>query len=237
MAHLWRKLPVGPIGTAEIFSKLHILAIAGLLSLAGCDEPTTASSSTATGFDFYVLALSWSPSYCEAEGDRANPQQCNTTQRHEFIVHGLLPQFEKGYPEFCDAEAQRTKRDLEDRLLDIMPSRGLIRHQWKKHGSCSGLSQAEYFATLRAAHERVAIPTIAPDPGQYRTLSPGEIERAFLQSNPGLEDDHVAVTCDRRRLREVRICMTTDLQYRSCPEVARRACKRPSVVIPPARSR
>ncbi|WP_246660443.1 ribonuclease T [Nitratireductor sp. XY-223] len=216
---------------------IRVLALAGMLVLCGCDQPTEASPSGASGFDFYVLSLSWSPSYCEAEGERANREQCNSARRYEFIVHGLWPQFENGYPEYCGADIERTSRDIEDRLLDIMPSRGLIRHQWKKHGSCSGLPQAEYFDTLRAAHERIAIPSLAMEPGQYRTVSPAEIERAFLQSNPGLAEDHVAVTCDRRRLREVRICLTTDLKYRSCPEVDRRACQRPSIVLPPARNR
>ena len=203
--------------------------------LHGCGQPTQASQ--ADGFDFYVLALSWSPSYCEAEGERANPQQCESARPYDFIVHGLWPQFESGYPEFCDADVLRTRTRLENRMLDIMPSRGLIRHQWKKHGTCSGLSQDAYFETLRAARERVNIPPIAPEPGQYRSVSPAEVERAFLQSNPGLGEDHIAVTCDRHRLREVRICMTTDLEYRSCPQVDRRACKRRSIVMPPARGR
>ena len=190
-----------------------------------------------SGFDFYVLSLSWSPSYCEAEGDRANRQQCGSERQYGFIVHGLWPQFEKGYPEFCSNKREWVDGSIEDGFLDIMPSRGLIRHQWKKHGTCAGLSQSDYFETVRAAHDRIGLPDMGTKDGKYRTVSPQEIRTAFLSANPGLEAEHFAVTCDRRRLREVRICMTTELEYRPCPEVTKRACRREKVVIPPSRGR
>ena len=214
---------------------VRLLALAGLLVFAGCDAPQPSEPPKGSGFDFYVLALSWSPSYCEAEGERANPQQCDSGRPYGFIVHGLWPQFEKGYPEFCVDNPEWVKSEIEDGLLDIMPSRGLIRHQWKKHGTCAGLSQDEYFTTLRAAHDRVRLPAIASENGRYRTMTPRNVEAAFKASNPDLQSEHFTVTCDRRRLREVRICMTVDLEYRSCPEVTRRACRLDNMVIPPSR--
>lgn len=214
---------------------IRLLAVAGLVVLAGCDAQQSSSPATGSGFDFYVLALSWSPGYCEAEGDRANPQQCDSGRRYGFIVHGLWPQFEKGFPKFCADDPEWVKSDLENEFLDIMPSRGLIRHQWKKHGTCTGLSQEDYFATVRAAHDRLTLPSISSTDGSYRTMAPKDVEMAFEASNPGLQPDHFAVTCDRRRLREVRICMTLDLEYRSCPDVNRRACRRTSIVVPPSR--
>ncbi|MCY6380101.1 ribonuclease T2 family protein [Hoeflea prorocentri] len=210
---------------------------AGLFLLAGCDASDNGKTSGPSGFDFYVLALSWSPSYCEAEGERANPQQCNGARPYAFIVHGLWPQFEKGYPEFCDEGSQRVTRAIEDQMLPIMPSRGLIRHQWKKHGTCSGLDQDDYFDAVRDAHASVSVPDIGSTDGTYKTMSPDEVAQAFINANPQLEDDHFAVTCDKRRLREVRICMTTEFQYRSCPQVTSRACRRSSVVLPPVRGR
>lgn len=188
-----------------------------------------------SGFDFYVLSLSWSPSYCEAEGADANRQQCQAARPYAFVVHGLWPQFERGYPQNCDT-GQRNVSDRTLRgLLDIMPSAGLIRHEWKTHGSCSGLSQSDYFNVLRAAREKVAVPEQFRRLDDYRTLAPGEAEMAFLKDNPGLPADGIAVTCDRRLLREVRICMTRQLAFRSCPEIDRRGCKRRTVVMPPVR--
>jgi ribonuclease T2 len=235
MAHLRRHLQVGALIRPFMHFLFRIVAVAGLAIVAACDSSGPESAPKGSGFDFYVLSLSWSPSYCEAEGDNANQQQCSGNKPYEFIVHGLWPQFEKSYPEFCVDNPAWVQADIENGFRDIMPSRALIRHQWKKHGTCSGLSQYDYFATLRAAHDRVAKPRIGTGDGSYRTVSPGDVEAAFRASNPDLQNDHFAVTCDRRRLREVRICMTVDLQYRPCPEVIRRRCRLPSIVIPPPR--
>lgn len=189
----------------------------------------------ANGFDFYVLSLSWSPSYCEAEGADANRQQCAPGRPYAFVVHGLWPQYETGYPESCPTDEPSVADTTLRSLYDLMPSAGLIRHQWRKHGTCSGLSQDDYFAVLRAAREKVAIPAAYRRLDAYRTVDPDAVERDFLAANGGLEEEGVAVTCDRRFLREVRICMTRDLSFRSCPEVDRRACELERAVMPPVR--
>jgi len=188
-----------------------------------------------TGFDFYVLALSWSPSYCEAEGADANAEQCRTARPYAFVVHGLWPQFERGYPEDCQTNQGNVDAAAVNALTDIMPAPGLIRHQWRKHGSCSGLSQADYFATLRAAREKIVVPDEFRRLGNYRTVDPDDVERSFRQSNQGLASQAIAVTCDRRYLREVRICLTKDLEFRSCEEIDRRDCRLDKAVMPPVR--
>jgi ribonuclease T2 len=188
-----------------------------------------------TGFDFYVLSLSWSPSYCEAEGEDANRQQCSSARPYAFVVHGLWPQFERSYPENCRTDEDNVDNATLRMLYDIMPSAGLIRHQWRKHGSCAGLSQDDYFDVLRAARETIVIPAEFSRLDAYRTLDPDDAELAFLAANPGLAEEGIAVTCDRRLLREVRICLTKDLAFRSCPEVDRRACRLDKVVMPPVR--
>jgi ribonuclease T2 len=188
------------------------------------------------GFDFYVLSLSWSPSYCAAEGEDANRQQCGGDRSYGFIVHGLWPQFERGYPENCRTnQPLDVPRDQLAALYDIMPSAGLIRHQWRKHGSCAGLSQQDYFAVLRAAWEQVAVPESFREASTPVTVDPDAVEAAFIAANPGLPEDGITVTCDRRRLREVRICMAKTLDFRSCEEVDRRMCRQPSVLVPASR--
>ena len=189
----------------------------------------------AEDFDFYVLSLSWSPSYCEAEGDDANHQQCAAGRPYAFVVHGLWPQFERGFPENCPTDDRDVPNATLRTLYDIMPSAGLIRHQWRKHGSCSGLGQDDYFAVLRAARETVVVPARFRRLDGYLTLDPDEAETAFLKANPSLQEDAIAVTCDRRYLREVRICMTKDLEFRPCPEIDRRDCRLSKVVMPPVR--
>jgi len=188
-----------------------------------------------SGFDFYVLSLSWSPSYCEAEGQDANRQQCGASRPYAFVVHGLWPQFERGYPQKCATNERRVPDRTLRKLHDIMPSVGLVRHEWLVHGSCSGLAQSVYFDVLGAAREKIAIPAEFRRLDAYRILAPGEAEAAFLGTNPGLPADGVSVTCDRRFLREVRICLTRQLKFRSCGEIDRRACRLRKVVMPPVR--
>jgi len=180
------------------------------------------------GFDFYVLALLWSPSYCEAEGEEANKQQCS--RPYGFAVHGLWPQFEQGWPQDCQTFEPDVSNETMRGLYDIIPSAGLIRYQWRKHGACAGLRQADYWRVLRAAWERVTIPAGYGD--QATTVQPDTLERAFLSANPGLPANGAAVICDEQYFREIRICMTKDLNFRSCPEVDRRDCRLSNAEMP-----
>lgn len=186
-------------------------------------------------FDFYVLALSWSPSYCESAGQRADPSQCRAQKPLRFVVHGFWPQYDRGFPADCAYNAPRVPEQTIRELRELMPSRGLVIYQWRKHGTCSGLSPDKYFALMRQAFDKVKIPPQFSQATRSQTVSPPEIENAFRTANPGLNADMIAVTCDRRNLREVRICMSKDLQFRSCPQVDRQACRNPRVSLPPVR--
>ncbi|MBA8876491.1 ribonuclease T2 family protein [Phyllobacterium myrsinacearum] len=188
-----------------------------------------------TGFDFYVLALSWSPSYCAAEGSNANRQQCSTSRPYGFVVHGLWPQYEQGYPQDCDTSQRDVPFSQAKQLSDIMPSTGLVTYEWRKHGSCTGLTQKDYFSVMRQAVSRVSIPSAYSQPTQRGPVNPQVVEQAFVAANPGMNGDAVSVTCDRDFLREVRVCLTKDLQFRSCPEVDRSSCRKRSVDMPGAR--
>lgn len=188
------------------------------------------------GFDFYVLSLSWSPSYCAAEGEDANRQQCGPGRPYAFVVHGLWPEFEHGYPDHCASrEPDRVPSKLVARLLDLMPSAGLIGYQWRKHGACSGLSQEDYFAVLRAARDKVAVPPNYRRLAEPRMVDPDRLREAFVAANPGLKMPGVSVSCDRRYLREVRICMTKDLRYRPCTKASRDQCRLDKALMPPNR--
>ncbi len=185
------------------------------------------------GYDYLVLALTWSPSYCEIEGDDANRRQCADGRDLGFVVHGLWPQFESGWPEFCAHRgSDRVPRELARRYEDIMPSVGLMGHQWRKHGSCTGVGQEDYFRMVRAAHERVTIPDRFESPADDIRVSPDAVEAAFLSANPGMKADGIAVACGERHLSEVRICLTKDMEFRSCPEVDARACRLPQAAMP-----
>jgi ribonuclease T2 len=185
------------------------------------------------GFDFYVLSLSWSPTWCAANDRAGRTAQCDPRRNTGFIVHGLWPQNEQGFPEFCRSkDSDRVPEALGRDLFDIMPSMGLIGHEWRKHGTCSGLGQRDYFALLRAARERVRIPAAIEKADAPQRMSPAEIETALANANPGLSPRAVAVTCDGGKLEDIRICMTRDLAFRPCAEVDRSGCRAGSITLP-----
>lgn len=207
----------------------------GLLMAAFCAVSGAAIARDRSGdFDFYVLSLSWSPTYCLDNGS-TDRIQCGG-RPYAFVVHGLWPQYERGFPSDCPSDQpDRVPRRAVDAMLDVMPSPALIRHEWQKHGTCSGLDQADYFSLIRAARARVTIPSPFIDVVDQLSVTPSAVEAAFRRANPGIPADGFAVLCDSRRLKEVRVCLTKDLAFRSCPEVDRGACRRPQIVMPPVR--
>jgi ribonuclease T2 len=181
----------------------------------------------AGAFDYYLLALSWSPSWC-AEGDRAEEaEQC--ARDHGFVLHGLWPQNEQGWPEFCTTGERDPSRRQTAAMADIMGSGGLAWYQWKKHGRCTGLSAEDYFATARLAFGLTRLPVLPA------RASAAEIEAAFVAANPGLAPEHLVVTCRDGRLREVRICLSRELAPRPCAaDVEDGACRvRGQIAAPP----
>lgn len=208
---------------------------AGLLLVVALASIAQAQQRRAGDFDFYVLALSWSPSYCEAEGKKANRQQCNSERSYDFVVHGLWPQYERGFPRECRTGERRVSDRLIRSMLDIMPSGGLVGHQWRMHGTCSGLSQQDYFETVRDARNKITIPQRFQGLKQEQPIAASVVESAFMKANPGLPEDGISVDCDGKLMREVRICLTKSLEFRACNELERRACNAGGLRMPPVR--
>jgi len=191
-------------------------------------------------FDFYVLALSWSPSFCEASSERANARgndpQCGG-RPYSFVVHGLWPQYEQGFPSFCQVPAPRLERTIMSSMLDLMPSPRLVYHEWDRHGTCSGLAAQAYFDAVRKARAAVKIPSAYQDVAAPMTVSAADVSDAFLKANPGLTRASLSVACDSKRLTEVRICMTKEFAFRDCADVVRRTCRRDNLAMPAMRGR
>jgi ribonuclease T2 len=189
-------------------------------------------------FDFYVLALSWSPSFCEAASEQSpnrRPSQQCSARPFSFVVHGLWPQYERGFPEFCQVPAPRLERGIVSQMLDLMPAPGLIYSEWDKHGTCSGLNARGYFEAVRKARAVTKIPDRYIQPDTMLTVTPAEVTDAFLAANPGMTPGSISLTCDNKRLREIRVCMTKDFRFRDCEEMTRRSCRRDKMVMPPVR--
>lgn len=196
-----------------------IRAILAFLMLAGMAR---ADGEPAGEFDYYVMALSWTPSWCAIEGDGRESPQCDPGQGFGFTLHGLWPQYEDGWPAFCPTVERNPSRGMTNAMADIMGTSGLAWYQWNKHGVCSGLSASDYYALSRLAYDSVERPALLRQLDREVRLPAELIEEAFLEANPQLTDDMLTVTCRAGRVQEVRICLTRDLEPRACaPDVAR----------------
>ncbi|MCO5091124.1 ribonuclease T2 [Bosea sp. (in: a-proteobacteria)] len=211
---------------------LALLALFGFAA-AGLAQGFGPRGGAPGDFDFYVLALSWSPGFCELDGDRArNSAQCDGRPGLGFVVHGLWPQNERGYPSDCGPAGRTPSRIALDEARGLFPTESLARYQWRKHGTCTGSSPAEYFRDVRRTRDRIAIPPALTQAGHDRRWTPLGLERAFVAANPGLRPDMMALACKRGVLQEVRICLTRDLRaFRSCPQVDRAGCRAPEVTV------
>jgi ribonuclease T2 len=214
-----------PARLARILVFGAALAAAATAAVAQERGGPSGRGGTPGAFDFYVLALSWSPGFCTATGDSRGSAQCQAGRKLGFVVHGLWPQYEHGYPSNC-AGGRNAPRYAIEEAERVYPDSGLARHEWRTHGTCSGLSPTAYFAAVREARAKVTIPDPLANLAQDGQTTPQNIERAFTAVNAGLRPDAMSVVCRRGALQEVRICMDRDLRgFRACPEVDQQACR------------
>lgn len=204
-----------------------------LLLLAG--QPAPAGNGRAGDFDYFVLSLSWSPNWCAATGDARGAEQCEPGRGMGWILHGLWPQYERGWPEFCRSPLPPPSRAMTRRMTDIMGSSGLAWYQWKKHGSCTGLSARDYFALSRRAYDSIRRPEIFRRLDRAVRLPASVVEKAFLQANPGLSPDMITITCRDGRIHEARICLGRDLDPVPCGPDVNRDCRLTDALFAPIR--
>lgn len=217
--------------------RLPALVVLALVALLAIGLATRGDKDQSRQFDYYTLVLSWSPSYCAAEGKQRRDRQCVTP--HAFVLHGLWPQYVRGWPEDCKMRKRPwVPQSVIDKMQDIMPSKNLVIHEYRAHGTCSGLEPDEYFELARAAYERIAIPPRFDGSASRLQLPLADIEEEFLKANPWLKPSMISVSCRAEQLLDVRFCFGRDLSPRSCgPNEKRRLCRRSSVTIPPAEAR
>ncbi|QOL82413.1 ribonuclease T2 family protein [Pseudooceanicola spongiae] len=187
--------------------------------------PMAQAADVAGRFDYYVLSLSWSPGWCAAQGRAEGSAQCAPGAGFGWVLHGLWPQYEAGYPSDCASRLPDPSRAETAAMADIMGTGSLAWHEWKKHGRCSGLSAPDYFALSRRAFASVTRPPLLRAVPRDLRLPASTIEAAFLEVNPQLEADGVTVTCKAGRIQEARICLTKDLDPRPCAADTRRDCR------------
>lgn len=168
-------------------------------------------------FDYYALILSWAPTFCEHEGHRRGDAQCDGDLSDSFILHGLWPQHKKGWPSNCyEGERPWIPRPVIDEMEGIMPSQGLVIHEYRVHGTCSGLGPEAFFDAAKTLYEKVAIPQVLKDPQADIMSSPRKLESAFLAANDWLTAPMISIVCRSGDFYEVQICFNKDLTPRDC---------------------
>jgi ribonuclease T2 len=195
--------------------------------------PAHADGERAGDFDYYVLSLSWSPNWCKLEGDARDSEQCDRDLG--WVVHGLWPQYEDGWPAYCPTTARAPSRQMTAAQADIFGAGGAAWYQWKKHGVCSGLEADVYYDLAREAFASVNKPEVLRKIVRTFAVPASLIEEAFLQANPEWEPDMVTITCRDGHIQEARICLTTDLDPRPCAPDTRRDCTMQKALIEPIR--
>lgn len=194
-----------------------------------------ADGERAGDFDYYVLSLSWSPTWCALEGDQRGSPQCSDQAGFGWVLHGLWPQYETGWPSYCRSDAHNPSRTDTAAMADIMGSAGSAWHQWNKHGRCSGLSAVDYFALARDAYESAVRPEVFRKIKNNLRLPASVVEDAFLEADQDLSADQITITCKSGRIQEARICLTRDLVPRDCGADVVRDCTMSDAILEPLR--
>lgn len=203
-----------------------------LLMLAGVAR---ADGERAGVFDYFVLALSWSPTWCALEGDQRGSPQCDADADFGWVLHGLWPQYETGWPSYCQTNARNPSRSDTRAEADLFGSSGSAWHQWNKHGRCSGLRADDFYDLSREAYNRIERPQIFRKLDRAVEIPASVVEDAFLEANPDLGPDQITITCKAGRIQEARICLTRDLELRSCGRDVSRDCTMSDALFDPIR--
>lgn len=219
--------------------KLSVWVLFGVLAIGSVVLSNTPQSSrnkqqneSASGvFDYYLLALSWSPTFCLTRPENA---QCSG-KGYGFVLHGLWPQYAKGgWPQSCAPNARLSAAERA-RGLTLFVTPALLKHEWAKHGTCSGLGAMGYLAAADKALGAVNIPEPLQPLSKEVYFSAQDITQMFRRSNPGIPSDGIAVICRGPELSEVRVCMAKDLSFQACGKGVKNQCRSGDIRVPPMR--
>ncbi|MEO0567178.1 MAG: ribonuclease T2 [Pseudomonadota bacterium] len=213
--------------------KSVLATLACMMGLAG--GVALAEGEKAGVFDYYVLALSWSPNWCALEGDAKGAEQCDAREEFGWVLHGLWPQYHRGWPSFCQTVERAPSRRMTRDMSDIMGSSGLAWYQWRKHGTCTGLSASQYYELSRKAYTSVTRPAVLRKLDKSVKLPASVIEQAFLRDNPSLSEDTLTITCRAGHIQEARICLSKELDPVPCGRDVIKDCTLDDAIFSPVR--
>ncbi|MDI2594900.1 ribonuclease T2 [Pseudomonas sp. 681] len=219
----------------KLYTVVALIALTfGSIGLSTARQSQSAkpqAESVAGVFDYYLLTLSWSPTFCLTHKDDA---QCSA-KGYGFVLHGLWPQYAGGgWPESCPPITTLSPAE-NAKGLTLFPTQKLLDHEWAKHGTCSGLGAMGYMDAADKAVGAVNIPQkLQPFSNSYY-FEAQEIANMFRQANPGIPADGIAIICSGPELSEVRVCMGKDLGFGACGKGVKTQCRTGDIRVPPSR--
>ncbi len=209
-----------------------VLTFATMSSYARHSHNRANSEAQAGQFDYYLLSMSWAPTYCLTHAD--DGAEC-AGKGYGFVVHGLWPQYDTGgYPENCSTQFELSGTAA-SKGRALYPSAHLMQHEWQEHGTCSGVDARTYFDTVDRATSAVKIPAVFEAPQTDHSFTAAQVVELFHSANPQIPDGAVTVTCSRRSLSEVRVCLTKELAVRPCGRGVRTTCPAVAITVPASR--
>jgi len=172
------------------------------------------------GFDYYLLSLSWAPNYCASHPSDSS-SECQAGNHTAFVLHGLWPSSNNNpmQPLNC-APARPVASGIVQHMLEYFPDKGLIQHEWAKHGTCSGLSSAQYFGQVEQAFKAVQVPDRYKNLNHSEQISVHDLEQDFSQVN-NAPARAFRLSCHAGQLVALEACLDKDLHYQACPASAR----------------
>lgn len=190
------------------------------------------SRGTTGEFDYYLLTLSWSPEFCKTHP--TDKVQCGPGLTKGFVVHGLWPQYNKGYPQYCVKPAPAVPQAAVDIAVKGNPSASLFTdHEWPKHGTCATTDPVKYAEDGLSGYQAFAVPARLQTHNAPGQMPLADFKALLLQANPTLSDGSLKVQCDRSgALQEIRICLDKGLKPQTCTDYVRDDCPSSLLIDP-----
>ena len=187
----------------------RLLPIAAALLM--CSGPPARAQS----FDYYTFTLSWSPEYCH-ENPSNHSSECNANAKWGFVVHGLWPdKNDRSDPQGCPATPFDPGAAVPSGLDAIMP-REILKHEWEKHGVCSGMSEHAYFEKIISLYGQISIPI--HDTGKDQQIAPSALRNQLSKANAGFPPSSFSIQDLKNSLVAVRACLDKSFAPISCPQ-------------------
>jgi len=174
-----------------------------------------------TDFSFYVYASEWAGSVCKTN-DCNQDEGVSTTF---WNIHGLWPSDGTMNPNYCTEEKfdatqiKDLKEDLAKYWNGLYSSADAFHaHEWEKHGTCSKMSQYDFFsAVLKVAESLDVYGTLVKhgvSPG--KSVDCTEVAQ-IIQQEYGVQS--FTLTADNKgNLASLELCVDLDFKVRDCPK-------------------